>query len=270
MQRLDTPHPPHISELPNVYAHHFQFDNACRNRYRFSRSECPAIFTCKGARFAPGLRRVIVAQSQSQTQGAGKTTVMSTSQIRALNSKWEGVGNNSERNADQNMRSTAESLISSGFVRQNKTTGVGEVEKPIKLADAIVIPVGSQVSGPDFHRGPVDQSSGSITFTLPNGSRIEFQATQQNTSGLGATAVEVFDKKSGTTAKVKFVAAPFFDTKTGALNFLSGPRADTFRMADFRAQANRAETWADTESRRSLSSNAEFNRVLGASGLGKL
>lgn len=196
---------------------------------------------------------------------------MSTPQIRALNSKWEGVGNKSERNADQNMRSTAESLISSGFVRQNETTGVGEVMKPIKLANAIVIPVGTQVSGPDFHRCPVDQSgSRSITFTLPNGSRIEFQATQQNTSGLGATAVEVFDKKSGTTAKVKFVAAPFFDTKAGALNFLSGPRADTFRMADFRAQANRAETWADTESRRSLASNEEFNRVLGASGLGKL
>jgi hypothetical protein len=177
-------------------------------------------------------------------QAAGTSVVLSKGQVLELNPQWPGTAAATSDASGNQIETIGRQLGDAKIVSKPKTPDdTAVLMKPIRLADGIVLPVGTKVTGkaaPGADGYPVDQSgTGPMTlkFELPNGSSIEFKAAEAK-SGLGATNVEIVDKGTGKTTRAQFRAALFLDTKTNSLSFINGPAEGKFRVSDFRTQTN--------------------------------
>jgi hypothetical protein len=182
----------------------------------------------------------------SQVQTSGVSVPMTAADLKALNPNWTGRNTSSHRTSTEQMALVGSSLVKSGLVQQ--TQGTSDVlTKNLTLAQGIVIPAGSRVSGNALPRtlsqpqNSLGESSKNLTFTLPNGNAVKLASTQEDSSGRGATSVEFLDSNRNSLGKAQFVSTLFADTKNGALRFLTQGDAKSFRLSDMRAQATSSE-----------------------------
>ena len=178
-------------------------------------------------------------------QATGDSAVLSKAQVLELNPRWPGTAAASFQSSSNQIESIGRQLADAQIVSKPKTPDDSAVLlKPLRLADGIVLPIGTVVSGsasPGAEGYPVNQSGSgtmALNFQLPNGSSIEFKAAMEKKSGLGATNVEIFDKTTGKTTTAQFRAALFLDPKSGSLGFINGPANEKYRLSDLRTQAN--------------------------------
>ncbi len=184
------------------------------------------------------------AEKGRLAQVPGGSSVLSEEQVRQLNPGWPGTAAASPGGSSNQIESIGRQLGDTKIASKPKTPDdTAVLLKPLRLANGIVLPVNTKVTGraaPGAEGFPVDQSGTgpmALKFELPNGSSIEFKAAEAK-SGLGATNIEIVDKGTGKTTRAQFRAALFLDTKTNSLGFINGPSDGKFRVSDLRTQAN--------------------------------
>ena len=177
-------------------------------------------------------------------QATAGSAVLSKAQVLELNPRWPGTAAASSAASANQIESIGRQLGNENIVSKPKTPDdTAVLLKPLRLANGIVLPVGTKMTGeaaPGAEGFPINQPARpmALKFELPNGSSIEFTATAEAKSGLGATNVEIVDKSTGKTTSAQFRSALFLDTKNNSLNFINGPSDGKFRVSDIRTQAS--------------------------------